>query len=724
MSPDLDAHLAGPPGWLDAAASLEVVAALGIPVPPMVRLAAGARWEEDPLPGDRRVVKRLDPAVLHKTEAGAVRATPRAEVAATVAALGPAPAGHLVQAWVPHPEGWGGELLVGLRGLPDLGPVVIVGPGGTDAEALAAAMAPEGAIAVIAPGDDDDTVAERLARVAAVRAVVQPGRGRAPRADLAALTRVVRRLLDAAGRVPHPLAELEINPLAAADGALCALDARVRLGPPPPPPPRPRPLAQVRALLAPRRVAVVGVSERPNPGRRILGNLLRDGFPPEALTVVKPGTDAVAGVRAVPDLAALPAPVDLLVVATAAATVPALVDAAVTRAAAVLVIPGGLGERAGSEPLVARVRATLEAARAAGRPCPVVAGGNSLGVRSAPGRLDTLFLPDTTFPPAVGPPLPLALIAQSGAFAAVRAARLGPRGPRHLVSVGNQLDLTQADWLEALAEDDGVRVFGVYLEGLGPGDGRRWLDTAARLVAAGRRVVALRAARTAAGARAGASHTAAVAGDARVFRALAEAAGVWVADTVEGFDDLLRLALAWPAGPVGRRVAAVSNAGFECVAVGDTLGPLTLAPLAEGTRAALAALVTEAGLDGLVDPSLPLDLTPMADDATFDRAVGLLQGDPSVDVTVAGLVPLTAALRTVDAGLADPEGVAARLARRADGRPLVVVVDGGPRFAPLAAALTAAGLAVLPAMDRAMVALARATRPVSPSGPAAPSPAP
>ena len=101
-------------------------------------------------------------------------------------------------------------------------------------------------------------------------------------------------------------------------GRLVALDALGRTAAPAPALPAPRPLARVRNLLEPRSIAVMGVSEKLNPGRIILQNVLREGFDPAAVTVIKPGTEAIDGCRCVPTLDDLPAPVDLLVLSVSA----------------------------------------------------------------------------------------------------------------------------------------------------------------------------------------------------------------------------------------------------------------------------------------------------------------------------------------------------------------------------------------------------------------------
>ena len=126
-----------------------------------------------------------------------------------------------------------------------------------------------------------------------------------------------------------------------------------------------RPIHKLRHLLEPRSAAIVGVSEKLNPGRIILNNLVREGFDRERIYVVKPGSDQIGGCRCVPDIASLPEKVDLFILAVSAAQAPEIVAEIIERqkAESLIVIPGGLEEKKGTEALVARMRGALEAAR-------------------------------------------------------------------------------------------------------------------------------------------------------------------------------------------------------------------------------------------------------------------------------------------------------------------------------------------------------------------------
>jgi acyl-CoA synthetase (NDP forming) len=705
---------------------MAILRAIGIAVPRW-RTVRGADEVDEALlagfPGDLVVVKVVSAAIAHKTEVGGVAVVARthAAVAAAIDAmrgrLGGAPEGFLVVEHVAHPADAGGELLLSLRWTDDFGPVVSVGAGGTATEALAADLRPERALAVISPAVmPPGAVRTAVAGTTAGRLATTPQRSQPPRIAPARVEEAVERLLALARLVPDDLLEVEVNPAAVTAGGLVALDVLATLGDGPRLPRPPRPAAALRRLYEPATIAIVGVSSGTNPGRVILGNILREGFPPDRVVVIKPGVDRIDGVRCVPGLEALPAKADLLVVALSADRTPGFVAEVVERdlAASMIVIPAGFDEKSGGDALGTRMRDALAASRTRPDGGPVVNGGNCLGIRSRPGRYDTLFIPRWKLPPG-DRPAPIALLTGSGAFAITRLSRLGHLDPRYVVTIGNQLDLTVADHLEHLAGDDAVRVFGVYLEGFARLDGIRFAQVAARIVRDGRQVILYRAGRTAAGVSASASHTASIAGDAVVAREIARAAGVTVADTPGEFDDLLRAFALLDGRPArGRRLGAVSNAGSECVTIADHAGSLEVAAFSPETEARLAAILGPAGVASVVDVHDPLDLTPIADAAVTEEVVRAVLDADEVDVGIVGHVPLTDTVETLPPGPGHPEdldrpgAIAERLARvwRGSTKPWVAVVDAGPLYAPFVARLEAAGIPVLGTADAATRVLA------------------
>jgi acyl-CoA synthetase (NDP forming) len=516
---------------------------------------------------------------------------------------------------------------------------------------------------------------------------------------------------------PGPVSDLEVNPFVVSGDRLVALDALVTLGNDRPDLPAPRPVARIRCLLKPESVAVVGVSQAMNPGRIIVENLKKLGYPAAGITILKEGTDELAGCRCVPSLTALEKPVDLLVCSISADQVPALVEeAAVTgKARSLVLIPGGMEEKAGASPALKRMHAALADSRKTADGGPVLNGANCVGFRSLPGRVDTLFIPDHKLPAPVLPGSPIALVSQSGAFLVAALDRLGPLSPRYSLSIGNQTDLTAADYLEYLADEPDLELVAVYMEGFKAGDGSRFIECVQRIRESGCRVLLYVAGRTPAGAMASASHTASVAGDHFVIQTLARQAGATVTDSITEFGDLIRLHAQLAGRPrLGGALGAVSNAGFECVAIADNLGDLSLARFGVDTETRLQELLVKARVDRIVDLHNPLDLTPMAGDTVFGEVVEALAAAPEVQALVVGCVPMTPALTTLPAGpghgenLAADEAVAERLARvfHNCGKAMLVAVEGGEGYHALRRHLMERGVPVTGSVENATRLLA------------------
>ena len=541
-------------------------------------------------------------------------------------------------------------------------------------------------------------------------------RGQAPLLPLGRIADLAAAFLELGRALGPRIAEFEVNPFVIAhDGRVVALDVLLKLRREPAggSGTAARPLARLARLLEPRSAAIMGVSERMNPGHIIVNNLLREGFARDRILIVKSGTAEIEGCRCVPDIASIPDRVDLFVLCVDAAQASAALVEIIERdkAESIVLIPGGLEEKAGSEAIVARMHEALAQSRRSAWGGPVINGGNCLGIRSVPGRYDTTFIPEYKLPVPRGEPSRLAIVSQSGAFAVSKASKLSTVNPKYSVTLGNQMDLTVGDYLTYLKDDSGIDVFAVYVEGFRPLDGLRFLEAARAITEQGRTVILYKAGRTPAGALASASHTASIAGDYAVMRALGAGAGVVVAESLEDFEDLVVLFSGLGRRRLsGWRLAAVSNAGFECVAIADSLGRFTLPPFGADAARALAAIFARSRIDKVVDIHNPIDLTPMTGDEAYADTVRALLDDDQYDAVVVGIVPLTAALNTLQPGAGHGEnvartgGIVARLAalKRDGGTPWVVVVDAGAIYDPMVRALDAAGIPTFRTANRAL----------------------
>jgi acetate---CoA ligase (ADP-forming) len=371
-------------------------------------------------------------------------------------------------------------------------------------------------------------------------------------------------------------------------------------------------------LISPRSVALVGASDRPGSyADIILRNLEAWGFE-GPVWGVNPNRERVHGRECVPSVADLPEPVDAVVIAIPAAGVPEAVAAAGTRGCGgAIVISAGFAEIEAGAGLQRELR---EAALAHDLP---LCGPNGNGVLALHHR--AALWGDSVNPLQPGA---VAMVSQSGNVA-VNA--LGSRRGidfHTVVSTGNQAVLDASDWLDALAEAEGVRSVALFLES--DGDGARFAEALAHCAEREVGVAVLKVGSSAAGTRAAAAHTGSVAGDHRVFRALVEEAGAaWARDLHE----LLELAKVLaeprsrPTAPGGLAILTCSGGDSALAAdEADRMG-IPLPALGDKTRAALREMLPDAATIGN-----PLDYTAIiwGDSELLAELMRVVGADPGV----------------------------------------------------------------------------------------------
>lgn len=703
----------------------EILRALGFETPAQVfvKNASEVRTMDlSSLDSDKVVVKVVSPQILHKSDVSGVMVVAN-DVGMIIGAIKKMTmslpnvevTGFTINQFVEHSHAIGSELLLGLRLTDDFGAVVTFGAGGIYTEFLSKNFKTGKDIAILSNAlSDDETIEKELSKTAVAALLTQPFRGQKPRLQLNQLTEIVKRLLSLADNLSLAgVCEFEINPLIVCDEKLIALDVLIKLGATNKEASDARPVYKMKQLLEPQSIAVMGVSEKLNPGHIIVNNLLREGFDRQNIFLIKPDAKSLEGCRCYPDIASLPQRVDLFVVSVAAAQVPETVSEIIEqqKAESIIIIPGGLEEKSGSGEIVSQMRKALADSRKTEWRGPLINGGNCLGIRSLPGHYDTMFIPEYKLPVPKGKVSPVCIISQSGAFAISKANKLARINPKYNISLGNQMDVTIGDYLTYLKDDKEIELFAVYVEGFAWLDGIKFLKAAKEITESGKTVVLYRAGRTPAGAKASSSHTASIAGDYAVTRELALSAGVIVAETLNDFEDLTRLFTFLHGKKVsGLKLGAVSNAGFECVAFADNLGTFQLAPLSEETSARLRSTFRQCRIDTIVDAHNPLDLTPMADDAAYQSVINTLLEDDNFDVHIIGCVPLTPAMNTLQVNgfhredITREDSIAQRLIRLKDktARAFVAVIDAGTLYDPMAVMLEENSIPVFRTADRAL----------------------
>jgi len=624
-------------------------------------------------------------------------------------------------------SGFGTELLLGLRVSREFGPVVTMGIGGLDVEYLTEKIKQRQALSIgSAHLTREKEILSLLKPLAFFNKLTLPFRGReilVPQEELAEIyarfIRIGEYYSPYGTSSPYVIEEAEANPLVFNKKKLIPLDGLCRFS-------RnhqkiqKRPLSQVKSLLEPRNIGIIGVSEKMNIGRIILKNILKNGFSPKNIYVVKPKASQIDGCLCVSSISELSETVDLFVLTVSAEKSEEVLKEIVSheKARSVIIISGGIGEKEGTERLEQSIRALLLRSRQENKLTPLVNGGNCLGIYSRPGKYDTTFVPDYKLyrlPRPEPRKANLVYLSQSGAFMISRMSKLPSISPLYAVSIGNQIDLTVSDYLNYLKDNREARIFAVYLEGFQPGDGLTFARAAREITGQkGKAVLVYKAGRTPEGQTATASHTASVAGNHAVNVAVLKQSGVIVAESIFEFESAIKgFCFLSEKKVFGNRVGLISNAGFESVIMSDSLKnneELELARLSRETRQRITEILKPLGIDLLQDVRNPLDLTPVADDRTFCKVAEAVLEDDNVDCAIISPVPMTPAMQTLapaeyhGENILRPGSTPLRLIDlfRRTKKPFVVSVDSGEIYDPMFELLESEGVPTFRRCDDAV----------------------
>jgi len=375
-------------------------------------------------------------------------------------------------------------------------------------------------------------------------------------------------------------------------------------------------------VLAPRRVAVIGASSRPRAvGHLVLTNMAAAGFT-GTLMPVNPREAEIDGLRVYPDIDSLPEDPDLAVIATPPDTVPGLIAQLARRGCAgAVVITAGFGE--GDHEAGMRLReAMLDAAKPA---MLRIIGPNCLGMVSPGAHVNASF---SSVPARDGG---IACFTQSGAVAAALMdwGYTHGVGFRYLISLGDMTDVDFGDLLDYVATDPGTKAVLLYMESV---TSARKFMSAARAAARAKPVIVVKSGRHPAASAAARSHTGALAGSDAVYNAAFRRAGLL---RVNGLGDLFSAAetLSRAVSPKrGERLAILTNGGGFGVLATDAWMDVggTMADVSEATTATLNAALPPTWSHGN-----PIDIVGDAGAERYQAALAALLTDSGIDTILA-----------------------------------------------------------------------------------------
>ena len=643
------------------------------------------------------VVKVVSPQILHKTELGGVIfcSNEKSEILKAIEDIKKRTAsydlrGFLVVEKVQYKSSFGRELICSVRNSKDFGTILGFGIGGVDTEFFGKRM--DNSFTVIS-GDHKDIPMDLLTKSSAYYKVGGLDRENKRLLSDDKITTLLSGLRKLGEYFSYEnkdnssgilISECEINPaVVSLEGDLIAIDGLMKIDIVCKDQPQ-RPNDKLDKLFHPKSIAVAGVSEKTmNMGRIILNNIIKNGFDPKKVYVVKPDSEQIDGASCYESVSKLPEKVDLLVLAVSANVAGAVIKETLetNKADSLIVIPGGFAETKDGKELEQKIVEMVADSRKTKDKGPVIVGGNCLGVISLPGKYDTFFIPKSKMD--YGTVYPYAFISQSGAFVISKISKT-LLAPQYAASIGNQMDLTFSDYLGYFVNKSDIKTVAVYVEGFKHLDGIRTARAVRELIKKGKKVIIYKGGRSAEGKSAASGHTASIAGDYPVYKAIMEDAGAFVADSFAEFEDMLKLMVMLDRFKIkGTNLAVISNAGFEAVGMADNLSSLKIAKLSDTTKVRIQKTLTEFKLDKIVTVNNPMDVTPSANDTVYMDCFRAMMEDDSVGFGVFACIPMTPALKSIEQELG-PDSIFNKIEEYAktSSKPFVVVVDSGELYDP------------------------------------------
>jgi acetate---CoA ligase (ADP-forming) len=451
----------------------------------------------------------------------------------------------------------------------------------------------------------------------------------------------------------------------------------------------------LQPLFRPNRLAVIGASAKPGKlGFTIFKNILEAGFEGKVIPV-NPKGETILGLPSVKSVQEIESGTDLAVVIIPAPSVPgAILELGERKVRSAIVITGGFAE---SGPDGARLQEEVKqnAARCGIR----VVGPNCQGVNYPHHRLCASW-------PLITQKGAMAIASQSGTVGAalIDWAAEERLGFSAFVSMGNRIDVDEADLIGFFASDPNTKVITLYIEGVK--DAAKFL---AAVKTCPKPIVIFKAGRTAQGRKAAESHTRSLAGKDEIYDAVFRQLRIHRAESLEELYDFSK-ALAYVPPPAGPRMLIVTSSGGSAIIATDVAADngFRISPLPDALASQLREVLPPHFIVGN-----PLDLTGDGDAERFRHVIATARDHYDVVMTIFG-DPIPGASKALEPGKPD----------------LVAYLGGADVERAERLLFHEKGIAVFPTPDRAVKALschvrfARDRFPVSTeASPAAASPA-
>ncbi|MEK7398484.1 MAG: acetate--CoA ligase alpha subunit [Candidatus Poribacteria bacterium] len=377
-------------------------------------------------------------------------------------------------------------------------------------------------------------------------------------------------------------------------------------------------------FFKPDSVAVIGASrEAGKVGYEIVKNLLDNGFTGR-IYPINPKADEILGIKVYPSVCDVPDHIGLAVMVVPSQFIMSVIeDCGKKGINSVIIITAGFKE-SGSE----GAKLEQELARKTKELGIRVIGPNCLGI------MDTYSKLNASFAAGMPPQGKIAFFSQSGALgtAILDWAIKENIGFSKFISMGNKMDVNEADLLTVLANDPETNVILGYIEGVK--NGKAFMEAAFEATKK-KPIIIFKSGTTTAGAKAASSHTGTLAGSENAFISAFKQCGILRAPTIEALFDYA-LVLASQALPKNNRLAILTNAGGPGIIAADAC---------EKSSLAMASFQTETietlrkSLPSTAALYNPIDVIGDAKADRYLSALQAIQKDKNVDALLVLLTP-------------------------------------------------------------------------------------
>ena len=599
----------------------KILADYRLQVPPYVIVNSSRQAaQESAAMGFPLVAKVVSPMILHKTDVQGVKVGLNSE-SEVVNAFDDMYGrlrndfdvrGILLEKMVPS----GVELIVGLQNDPQFGPVIMCGLGGVYTELF------KDVSFRVLPIDKSDAL-EMLEGLKG-RQILHGFRGSRP-VDVEMVAEALVKIGNLGIDMAPFFESVDFNPMTVYPDSYFIVDAKILL--------KDKPNVNAISKAQPnsnfmdiffnaKSIALVGASpEKGKIGNSVLESLSKHEFKGKIFPINAKGYPDIMGLKAYKSLDDVQESIDLVIVTVDLKFVPALLKSCGNKGIHNMVIISGGGKELGGE----RAEIEQEIKKLSQELGIRIIGPNCIGVFNGENRLDCAFQGHARMVrPKNGK---VSFLSQSGTVGIAFMETSDTFGTSKMISYGNRSDVDEADMIWYLAQDPNTDVIGLYVEGLG--DGRKFIDTAKRVISEHKKpVVVFKNGRTTRGAVQAASHTGSLGGSFGVVKGAFEQSGIISVDSYEELTGSLK-ALTWQPAPSGNKVAMVTNGAGPIIAAIDRFEDLGL-KLANLSQETLNSFKEHYPATYVLGN--PLDVTGSASADDYKFAIQAFMDDPNVDI--------------------------------------------------------------------------------------------